>query len=1147
MALLDSMLAENFHAAYRQKRSGVLTAETATQTMRFCFQDGSPVAIDLGSPKDRLLAQTLREYNRLSDEQLQQVLSEFEAGRAAVADLAVAHNFSSEEEVGRSTQAMVEDGLCRFFAAKMSQVSFDDQKTIDGFDFDRQAFRLKIDAEVLLRTLESKVAEIRTIQQEFGDFSAIYSFNEDSPGSSQLAENEKQLLNFVDGKSPVYAIAVLARDSELNTARALSLLAGKKVIRRLTQGTGQVSDGASGLQRGVGAATTAPAPVTRNAPTRGEAAAAAIRQATPTMREFTPYQRTYVEEPRSRFMTVVLGLVLVLLCVVSVLVYQYNQRMREFAAAQQRLDETINHGDWFGARNQIEEARTQAGQDLSALQRVGEMEVRLRNGITAELTAIEKLSNEGEHREAATRIGRLPEDDKVAAMRQVIARNESASRRRAQDLADRVAMALDHDDGAVAANLIATAPIPAREKASAEEVIDRWRIGRLELANSSGAIYTKRLKALSKLRDSEPPQRLQGQIAVVETDLARQLTKLREQLAGVTTLLDKGDIDAGANEIERLGLGEQLEGTSLAPELASLRGRISAVREALAGLYKTVGDVLQVIDRPAALVAVSDQVKKLTNSPLVGVAPKATMCVNLLTEVGKIPLDQAPDAQAAAVDQLADQGGYDPVLAAALHKRAERLRGLEAIAATALELSRTLSRDGKLDSALETLNSLLAKPELRATAAHAGAMQDIDEIKAKLVRRESLKGQLTAAIARGDVPAGTALAREMGLKYLPLAIESLPPGAEVWQDGKQIGTAPMVLDISAADRIEATYELRADGYTPATATGAQAEAGWHLMVKLERHPALTASLGGLVTGHPIAVGNKVVVASRSNLAAVDTQGKTWLLPFEQSSVDSPVYAAATINGDELLLATRDQMALATSLVEGKRTVRRIPLAGRSDFPVALFHSALIADRRFLIIAGLDGILHATDDRDLQAGGWAGTGGAPFACGPVVLGDVVVGVRKDGTITRLQAEDGKPLAPEVLGEAIVAAWPTAKGVAGYLVKESFTYDGETVVRQPLPQAAADGAADVVITPINRVLVRSATGDRSWDDLGKLDRALSGTPLVWNGHAVLPLGNRFLVLGKRGFQLTSKTEFLSPVILGDRLVAITQDGQVQQFDP
>ena len=1150
MALLDSMLAENFHAAYRQKRSGVLTAESANQTMRFCFQDGSPVAIDLGNAKDRLLGQTLREYNRLTDEQLQQVLSEWESGRAAVADLAVAHSFASEEEVGRSTQAMVEDSLCRFFSAKMTQVGFDDQKTIDGFDFDRQAFRLKIDAEVLLRTIESRVAEIRTIQQEFGDFSAIYSFNEDSPGSGALSDFEKHILDFVDGKTPVNAIAVRSRDSEFNAARTLSMLAAKKIIRRMTHGSGPVEGGGgSGLQRSVTgqvpAASAAAAGGESGA--RGNAAAAALRQATPTMREFTPYQRTYVEEPRSRFMAVVLGLVLVLLCIVGVMVYQYNARMREFAAAQQRLDDAISHADWGGARQQIDDARTQAGQDLSAVQRVDAMDQRLRSGITAELAAIEKLSSEGDHRGAATRVARLPTDDKVEAMRQQVVRNEGASRRRAQELADHVAEAIDKDDGAAAANLIATAPLNVREKASAEELIDRWRVGRLELANSSGAIYGKRVKALAKLRDSEPPERMQAQIAVVETDLARALARLREQLGAVKGFLDKGDIDGGAAEIERLGLGEQVDGTSLAPELAALRARIAAVHDALAGLYKSVGDVLLVVDRPAALTAVAEDAKRLTTSPLTGVGPKAEMCVNLLAEVGKIPLDQAPDAQAAAVEQLAEQGGYDPVLAAALHKRSERLRGLEGIATAALENSRALARDGKLDSALDALQTLLTKPELRATAAHATAAQDLDEMKAKLVRREALKDQLKAAITKGDVAQVTTLSREMGLKYLPLSIESLPSGAEVWQDGKQLGTTPLVLDISAADRVDQTFELRAEGYVNANAAGAKAEAGWHLLVKLERHPAVTASIGGLVTGHPVVVGDQVVVASRSMLATVDAQGRTQTLPFDKSTVDSPVYAAVTVNGDDLLLATRDQMALSATLVEGKRGVRRIPLAGRTDFPLVFFHSSLIVDRRLLIIAGLDGILHATDDRDLQAGGWSGPGGAPFLCSPVLSGDVVLAIRKDGTIDRVQAEDGKNLAGETLGGAVVAAWPTAKGFAGYLTNEAFTYDGENVVRTPLSQPIADGADGVAITPINRVLLRGEGATPKWDDLGKLDGQLTGRPLVWNGLVVLPMGNRLLVLGKRGFQLTAKSDFLSPVVLANRLVAITQDGQVQQFDP
>ena len=115
------------------------------------------------------------------------------------------------------------------------------------------------------------------------------------------------------------------------------------------------------------------------------------------------------------------------------------------------------------------------------------------------------------------------------------------------------------------------------------------------------------------------------------------------------------------------------------------------------------------------------------------------------------------------------------------------------------------------------------------------------------------------------------------------------------------------------------------------------------------------------------------------------------------------------------------------------------------------------------------------------------------------------------------------------------------------RRKWEYDGEQLKRTALPQPAASGVQDLVITPTNHVLVRATTGDRGWDDLGKLDTPLSGTPLVWNGHAVLPTGNALLVLGKRGFRLNGGSEFLSPVVLGKRLVVITQDGDVSQFDP
>lgn len=1140
MALLDSMLAENFHAAYRQKRSGVLTAEGASTTMRFCFQDGSPVAIDLGNDKDRLLADTLCDYNRLSAEQSAEVIADWEAGKAAVADLIVAHSYASEEEVGRSTQAMVEDSLCRFFSGKVNQVSFDDQKTIDGFDFDRRAFRLKIDAQVLLNTLDTKVAEIRTIQQEFGTFDAVFVFNEDSPDSGELNDFEKRILDFVDGKTAVHQIAVAFRDSNVNTARTLSHLAQKKVIRRVgTEQVTSVSSGNTGVRKAVSPGSE------QVSAARAAVAAAALRQATPTMRDFTPYRQT-AEEPRSRFMTVVLSLVLVVLCILGVLIYQYNVQQREFAAASQRLEDAIIKSDWANAREQLDEARIKAGKDLSAQQRVDAMEARLKIAIDGELAAIEKLSNEGDHQAAGVRLSRLPADEKVNNLRGSLARNEAASRRRAQDLADRISEPLEHNDPKNALALIAASGLIVREQAAAVDAVDRWRIAQLELANSSTSKYGSRLAALIRVRDSQPSARMLAQLPLVETDIKRQEAHLREQLTSVKTQLDKGNVDGAAGDIDHLGLSAQVDGSPMAAELTAIQDRITEFRKALAGLNKLTVDALLALDKPEKIDAAIALAKGSSASTTTAIAAKADDCIAVLTAVGKISTDVAPDAQAAALLPLQEQKDLDPALVEALKTRADKLRGLEAIAATSLDNARALARDNKIEESVALLDTLLARNELRRTVARATAVQEIDELKARLTRRAALKDQLKAAIARGDVAAGTTLAREMGLKYLPLSIESLPAGAEIWHEDKQIGVTPFVLDITAAERVDYQVDIKAPGYASASVTGAQAEAGWRLLVRLERSAASTANLGGLVTNHPTVIGDQVVAASRSAFGLFSADGKTIWIPFGKDTVDSPLYAAAVAADGDLLFATRDQVALVISDYGTKPVVRRVPLTGRSDFPIALHRSSLIVDRRTLLIAGIDGAVHATDERNAQ-NTWAGPTGAPFLCGPKVLGDTVLTLRKDGVIERLQADDGKVLNGESLGVPLVAGWVTATGVAGYSANELIEYDGETLTRTPLPQIVVDGCADCVITNANRVLVRASTGDRAWDDLGRLEEKLTGAPLVWRGHAVLPTGNSLSVFGPRGFHLKSKSEFLSAAVLKDRLVIITQDGQIQQFDP
>jgi hypothetical protein len=862
------------------------------------------------------------------------------------------------------------------------------------------------------------------------------------------------------------------------------------------------------------------------------------------MREFTPYRQT-IEEPRSSFRTVVLSLVLVILSILCVLVYQYNARQREFAQASQRLDDALSKSEWANAREQLDDARFKAGKDLSAQQRVDEMEGRFKAAIAAELAAIEKLSNDGSHQEAGTRLSLLPTDEKIDALRSRLARNQAISQLRARELADRVAEPLEENNPKAALALIAAAGLIVREQSLAIDAVDRWRIGQLELANSNTALHGKRVTALARVRDSEPSPRMLEQLPLIEADLKRQELRVQEQLRSIKAMIDHGASAAAVGEIDRLGLVVQLEGTSLASELTGLQNRIEEIHKTIDGLHQSSAEGLVAFDRPEKLAIAIEQAKALTKSSVTGVGPKADACVALLLAVAKISSTQAPDVQATQVGVLLEQPGLDPFLYEGLKARIEKLRGLEKVAATALDNARSLGRDSKLDEAVNVLDELLNRNELRATLARATAVQEIEEFKARLARRGALKDQLKAAMTKGDIAATTNLAREMGLKYLPLSLASLPAGAEIWHDDKQIGVTPLMLEISAAERVDYQVELRAPGYVSAIASGAQAEAGWRLLVRLQRHPTITANLASLVTNHPVAIGERVVVASRSALGVIDQQGRTTMVPFAVDAVDSPLYAGAISDGAELLLATRDNLALVVSDLDSTPTVRRMPLSGRTDFPLALHRSSLIVDRRMLLIAGLDGVIHATDDHDAQKT-WKGPSGAAFLCGPKVIGDTVLAVRKDGTIERLQADDGKVLSNELVGVPLVAAWTTATGVAGYTASELIEYDGEILTRTALPQIVSDGAANLIITPGNRVLVRATTGDRAWDEVGRLEEKVTGTPLVWQGHAVIPTGTGLTVFGPRGFHLSGKSEFLSAAILQDRLLIISQDGQIQQFD-
>jgi hypothetical protein len=209
-----------------------------------------------------------------------------------------------------------------------------------------------------------------------------------------------------------------------------------------------------------------------------------------------------------------------------------------------------------------------------------------------------------------------------------------------------------------------------------------------------------------------------------------------------------------------------------------------------------------------------------------------------------------------------------------------------------------------------------------------------------------------------------------------------------------------------------------------------------------------------------------------------------------------------------------------------------------------YASELIVGRRFIILAGLDGALHAADDRTPLAA-WHGEKGAPFVIGPVITNDRVLGVREDGTIDVYLPDDGKLVTRHTLDGQSLSAWKANDGLHVVTATSHWVCAGEAQpTRTALALEIRSAGREVMLTPDNHAWI---WGDGSWKDVGRFEGKVTAQPIQWAGHAVVPLGTSLAVVGPKGFVLRASGEFLPAEIVGANLAVITMDGMVRFYAP
>ena len=1119
--MLNSILVEQFAGIHRQKKSGVLTVVSPSFRLRFCIEDGDPVGLDFCTDKDLVLAQALVDFHKIGPEMFQMVVDARRLGKGTVTDMVRRQQVVNEEEIAQVTRSMVEDTLVRCFGTAHHELVFDERDDASTFDFDNSAIRLRIGTEVLLSTVQSRVAESDRVMNEVGGENAIFSLSENESGSASLSELEKHVLNFIDGRKTVDDLAVAFRESTLSMSRLLHGMVAKGAIKRTSIG------GVSRLRAAVQAtaqSTTAPSPTP------------------PLLMDFVPHR---VPEPvrSNRAVMGILVTALILVSSIGYLVILSQRRSDALDSAASALTENLSGGKWNEAIAQVDKARAEAGNDLLAIERVTKLDKLVKDAFAKEAETINKLIAKQDYPAAKERLSLLPSSLQSPEQVAEIQRGQNIFLNRSDASVAEVTRLLESGNAAQAMQIIARAT--GREGEAAGDYLSRWRLSSLEKAGSSSFPLSQRTAMVNQILATEPDQRQKEQIERIRLEFSRLQQRTAEQVKTLRKQAEFGAFLEVEIEWEHLKLSEQLLGTPLAGEADALKKLNDQNAKEMRALEAEGRALIESSNDLKLMVGYDNRVKQMLGKwSLASNAKEVLILASLLNELSGLTGERKAGDEATALDAWIIDRQPTATIAALVSGRSKRLREVEIAAEKALETAQGFARQNDWEANERMLKELLARPQWQRTTARMTAQRDLDSIATLRNQRLAWQEELRKAMLRGDTDGSLAIAKKMGLPYLPLVVHSRPAGADVIRNGTSLGTTPLILDVPAGERANLILLIQLTGFDPVEVPCKTAEGGWFLPVPLERTSTDKHELNMTLTAGLTVINDRLWVASRQAGAALAPGQPVQRFAFENQGsedlVGQPLYANALSTAEGVWYPTREGIALRI----GKNGVERLPIAGRTDLPLAAYTSELIVGRRFIILAGLDGALHASDDRNALAV-WHGPQGAPFAHGPMLRGDRVLAVRTSGIIDVHLADDGKRIASHTLDGEILSSWAAPEGVHCLTQTSHWICKGEEQpLRSPLPSEIRSAGREVMITPDHHAWILA---NGAWQDVGRFEGKVTALPIHWAGHAVVPLGKTLAVVGPKGFTITSVSEFLAPEQLGSQLAVATVGGMVRFYAP
>lgn len=1112
--MLNSHLIEYMGAIHRQQRSGVLTVIGPGYRLRFCFEGGDPVALDLGAEKELIIADELVVQHKIDADSHRSLVERHAAGEGSIADLVRDSKLASEEEIAAATRGTVESSLLRCFGTMHYEASFDENLQVDNFDFATSAVRLRIATPQLLATVQPRVVEFERITAAVVP-NAVFGLDENTHGNAQLSDIDKQILDWVDGRRTVDEIAIGIRDSTFNLSRVLLALTEKKVIRQVHVAVAQV-------------APALPPPARRS-----------ITENLPV------YQ---APAPASSRIGVRIA-VMVGLIVILIVVYGLNQNRQATESHNQNLatlKASITTRAWNEAVEQVEALQKAAGNDVAAIEAARRLFQYLSVELQRERMEIALLIDQGGYSKARERIARLPQDADTLAL-------DRRCKQAADEAQERSAQQKDHLDRALQGGRVAEAlqefhKADAGDQVELGRLINNWREEQISRASRANVTYGERNLVLKQLAIAEPQPEQRNRIERIRAEVEQERVRLTALLATLTQRNEVGAWSEVSDIWNRDRLGEHLHGSDLATSGDRLRQDNEKVRLELTTVQTRMQALIRDGDDPQALRAAAQQVAEaLARRPQASNAESLRNLARVLTEIaGSIREDSASDEVKVLFAWLAEHSSAQDEVEV-VRARITRLEDMERMASDALERARAFARQDSLEQARRVLEDLCSRTEWRKTKGFAAAIIEFNAVKSLHAQRLVWRQDLERAFEKGDSDQALAIARKMGLKYLPLRIETVPAGAEVLRDGQRLGLTPITIDLPAADRAGTRFELRRAGFVTQQVEATSAEAGWRLRRHLERVALSRLELNLSLSMRPRFAEGRIWTGNRQTLVALPTtatgQVERWMLDAGSADLSQPLYAQAHIADGSVWLPTREGLALRVAL-DTARNNGRVPLTSWTDHALAVHDSSFVVGRRFLIAASRDGVLRAVDVDD-PATVWSGPAGAPFVTGPWRVGDDQVAVlRQDGRLERYRPDDGALIGSDELRAHVTGAWIDATGLHAYAGGWLWRWDGTALTREALPAPVASGGPGTFVAGDGHVFLQNG---QDWKDVGRLEGKPTAVPIAWAGHAVLPVGQRLVVIGPIPFVAELPADILDPQVVGDQLVVPAANGLVLTYRP